>query len=175
MEFDGLVLLSRGFYMFYNGTPETNLTIITPHEVSHQWFFSLVGNNQGMEPWLDESFATYSEALFFERYYPDLVDWWWEIRVDGHQPSGYIDSTIYLEGGYDAYRDSVYLNGAHFMQDLRDTIGDEAYFNFLQDYLQTHRYEIATGEGFWSILDEHTDQDLSVLRAEYFSESIDIP
>ena len=92
MEFDGLILLSRGFYMFYNGTPETNLTIITPHEISHQWFFSLVGNDQAMEPWLDESLATYSEALFYENYYPELVPWWWENRVDGQQPTGFVDN-----------------------------------------------------------------------------------
>ena len=33
------------------------------HEVAHMWFYGLVGNNQGRDPWLDESFATYAEAL----------------------------------------------------------------------------------------------------------------
>jgi len=169
MEFDSLILLSRGFYMFYNGTPETNLTIITPHETSHQWFFSLVGNNQPMEPWLDESLATYSEALFYERYHPDLVQWWWDNRVDGQQPTGYVDNTIYLEGGYEQYRDSVYLNGAHFLQDLRDTIGDEAFFGFLKDYVQKYRYEIVTADDFWSTLLNHTDADLTNLHNQYFS------
>ncbi|MDT8382173.1 MAG: M1 family aminopeptidase, partial [Brevefilum sp.] len=143
MEFDGLIFISRGIFMFYNGTPETNLTIITPHEVSHQWFYSLVGNNQAVEPWLDESIATYSEALFYEHYYPELVSWWWANRVDGHQPSGYVDNTIYLEAGYEAYRNSVYLNGAHFMQDLRDTIGDQAFFDFINAYAHEYRYQIA--------------------------------
>ncbi len=170
MEFDGLILLSRGFYMFYNGTPETNLTIITPHEISHQWFFSLVGNDQALEPWLDESLATYSEALFYETYYPELVPWWWENRIDGHQPSGFVDNTIYLEQGYQAYRNSVYLNGAHFIQDLRETIGDEAFFNFLRAYIQQYRYEIARGEDFWSLLLEHTNADLIPIAEEYFSE-----
>jgi hypothetical protein len=169
MEFDGLVLLSRGFYMFYNFTPETNLTIITPHELSHQWFFSLVGNNQAMEPWLDESLATYSEALFYERYYPELVPWWWENRVDNLVPFGYVDNTIYLQSGYDGYRNSVYLNGAHFMQDLRDTIGDEIFFEFLQDYVRTYRYDIASSSDFWTLLKEHTDADLTPIFNEYFS------
>lgn len=34
----------------------------TPHEVAHQWFYSLVGNNQGRDPWLDEGLATWAEA-----------------------------------------------------------------------------------------------------------------
>lgn len=175
MEFDGLILLSRGFYMFFNGTPETNLTIITPHEISHQWFFSLVGNDQALEPWLDESIATYSEALFYERYHPELVPWWWENRVDGLQPTGFIDNSIYLEGGYEAYRDSVYLNGAHFLQDLRDLIGDDAFFGFLKAYLRDNRHDIATGEDFWSALRNHTNSDLTNLQVQYFANPVVIP
>lgn len=36
----------------------------TPHEVAHMWFYSLVGNNQGRDPWLDEGLATYAEARY---------------------------------------------------------------------------------------------------------------
>ncbi len=169
MEYDGLIFVSQGIFMFYNGTPETNLTIITPHEVSHQWFYSLVGNNQAMEPWLDEALATYSEALFYEHYYPELVSWWWANRVDGHLPSGYVDNTIYLEGGYTEYRNSVYLNGAHFMQDLRDTIGDEAFFNFIKSYSLENRYQIATSDNFFTTLAKITDEDLTPLFDQYFA------
>lgn len=34
----------------------------TPHEVAHQWFYGLVENNQGREPWLDEGLASWAEA-----------------------------------------------------------------------------------------------------------------
>ncbi len=33
----------------------------TSHEVGHQWFYGLVGNNQGRDPWLDEGLATWTE------------------------------------------------------------------------------------------------------------------
>lgn len=36
----------------------------TPHEVAHQWFYALVGNNQGRDPWLDEGPASWAEARF---------------------------------------------------------------------------------------------------------------
>jgi hypothetical protein len=36
----------------------------TPHEVGHQWFYDLVGNDQGRDPWIDEGLATYAEARF---------------------------------------------------------------------------------------------------------------
>jgi len=34
----------------------------TTHEAAHQWFYSLVGNNQAHDPWLDESLATWAQA-----------------------------------------------------------------------------------------------------------------
>jgi hypothetical protein len=33
-----------------------------PHETAHQWFYSLVGNDQAHDPWLDEGLATWAEA-----------------------------------------------------------------------------------------------------------------
>ena len=34
----------------------------TSHEAAHMWFYSLVGNDQGRDPWLDEGLATWAEA-----------------------------------------------------------------------------------------------------------------
>ncbi|HKN49168.1 MAG TPA: hypothetical protein VJ010_02970, partial [Actinomycetota bacterium] len=34
----------------------------TPHEIGHQWFYGLVGNDQGRDPWLDEGLASWAEA-----------------------------------------------------------------------------------------------------------------
>ncbi len=39
----------------------------TAHEVAHQWFYSLVGNNQARDPWLDETLASWGEARFSSR------------------------------------------------------------------------------------------------------------
>ena len=52
--------------------PELVFSIPAPevitHEVAHQWWYGLVGNNQFREPWLDESFAQYSH----ERLHPEV-------------------------------------------------------------------------------------------------------
>jgi hypothetical protein len=41
---------------------------VIDHETAHQWFYSLVGNNQARDPWLDETLATWAQqridALF---------------------------------------------------------------------------------------------------------------
>ncbi|HEX4822362.1 MAG TPA: M1 family aminopeptidase [Acidimicrobiales bacterium] len=33
------------------------------HEVAHQWFYALVGNDQGRDPWIDEGLASYAEFV----------------------------------------------------------------------------------------------------------------
>jgi hypothetical protein len=169
MEFDGLILIQSSFYWLYRDPPRSDLHIIVPHEVVHQWFFGLVGNNQAMEPWLDESIATYAESHFYERYFPEDLEWWWNTRVHSHLPSGTIDTSIYVTGGVSEYFNRVYRRGALFYNDLREAIGDEAFFAFLLDYAQTHRYEIATGEDFYATLTKHTDADLTPVFEEYFS------
>jgi aminopeptidase N len=35
---------------------------VVTHETAHQWFYSLVGNNQARDPWLDESLAEWATA-----------------------------------------------------------------------------------------------------------------
>ena len=175
MEFDGLILIQSSFYWLYRDPPRSDLHIIVPHEISHQWFFSLVGNNQALEPWLDEAIATYSEALFYERYFPDDLDWWWNQRVNAHLPAGTIDTTIYITGGVPEYFNRVYRRGALFYRDLRETIGDDAFFNFLKDFTQSHRYQIATGDDFWITLKAHTDADLNPIIESYFSTPPDFP
>jgi hypothetical protein len=168
MEFSGLSFLSHAFYDYHTGNPKGNLTIIAAHEVSHQWFYGLVANDQALEPWLDEAIATYSEVLFYENVYPGLVNWWWDNRIYFHQPSGWLDSSIYETGAFYPYRDAVYLRGAMFFQDLRDLMGDESFFAFWQDYLDRYTNLLVTGDDFFNLLSEHTSAELSSLLAEYF-------
>jgi hypothetical protein len=35
---------------------------LAAHETAHQWFYSLVGNDQARDPWLDEGLASWAEA-----------------------------------------------------------------------------------------------------------------
>jgi hypothetical protein len=170
MEMDGMVMINHGMLDFYDDTPKNNLTIMTPHEVSHQWFYSLVGNDQAMEPWLDEALATYHEVLFYQRYYPELVQWWWDKRVNFYIPQGAVNSDIYIAGGYESYRNAVYLRGAMFLQEIRDAVGDEAFFAALKDYAISNTYKIATSEDFFDSLAKYSAVDLSPILARYFSD-----
>ncbi len=175
MEYSGLYFLSGDFYNLYNGTPSSYLTAIAAHETAHQWWYGTVGNDQALEPWLDESLCTYTERLFYETYYPDALRWWWDYRINYYQPQGLLNQSIYDYAGYRPYRDAVYLNGARFLEDLRTLIGDEAFFAFLADYASQRAGQIATTSDFFAILKEHTRADLSPLLAEYFGASENLP
>jgi hypothetical protein len=170
MEYTGMFFLSKGFYDNFKGTPDSYLTAIAAHETAHQWWFSMVGSDQALEPWLDEAMCTYTERLYFESVHPEALDWWWSYRVQYYQPRGYINGGIYDYRGYLPYRDAVYLNGAMFLEDLRQAVGDEAFFAFLKDYAAEKNFGWATEEDFFNILKRHTAADLSGLMESYFGQ-----
>jgi aminopeptidase N len=170
MEYDGLYFLSNGFYNLYQGQLGEYLIAIAAHETAHQWFYASVGNDQALDPWLDEALCTYQERLYYERLHPEALDWWWAYRVNYYDPRGWVDGSIYNPEGYRAYRDAVYLNGAVFLDDLRTLIGDEAFFDFLKDYHTQNTGKIATGDLFFEILAQHTQEDLTPLVSQYFKD-----
>ncbi len=46
--------------MILEATPSRAVLV---HEVAHQWFYGMVGNSQFRDPWLDEAFASWAEAV----------------------------------------------------------------------------------------------------------------
>ena len=50
--------------MIFEATPSR---LVLVHEVAHQWFYGMVGNSQFRDPWLDEAFATWAEAVVDEQ------------------------------------------------------------------------------------------------------------
>ena len=80
--------------------------------------------------------CTFSELLYYERYYPELVDWWWYYRVNYYEPIGWIDLPVYDYTGFIAYRNAVYLRGAQFLYELRAALGQEQFFEITKAYVQ---------------------------------------
>lgn len=169
MEYSAFFYLSKGSYDLYDGTPASLMTALAVHETSHQWWFEQVGSDQALQPWVDESLAQYSERIYYEKMHPDLLNaWWWIYRVDIYNPQGFVDIPIYEGQGYQSYTSSTYRQGAHFLEKLRERIGDEAFFAFLQDYLAQGRGRIVTANDFFRILSQHTSTDYSDLVRQYF-------
>ncbi|HJX38369.1 MAG TPA: M1 family aminopeptidase [Anaerolineae bacterium] len=169
MEFSGLAFLGSLWYETYPGGVRCQLIALLVHEVSHQWWYGLVGSDQVSEPWLDEALATYSELLFYRLRYPDDHLWAWDFEVFNRQPAGAIDQSIYDFSDQASYMNAVYRRGALFLGDLRQTIGEEEFRQFLQDYAQSQAHTISTEAEFFSILSRHTNKDFSPLLEEYFA------
>ena len=167
-EFDGLVFVGSKFYAEYGGSARSNLISIGVHEISHQWWFGLVGNDQAMEPWLDESLAIYSENTFYSYNFPNYGDWWWNFRVNYFNPSGWVDSTIYDHATFRSYVNATYLNGANFLYDLNVRMGDDDFYRFLRDYVSRYSHRRATGADFFSVLREDSRVEFQDLVSAYF-------
>ena len=68
MEYPNLVIIAdyvchRDIKMYEDFD---QLDIVLCHEIAHQWFMGIVGSNSGVEPWLDESLASYAEIVYYE-------------------------------------------------------------------------------------------------------------
>jgi aminopeptidase N len=77
------------------------------HEVAHQWFYSLVGNDQARDPWLDEGLASYVE--FVQRGSLDQM----AARAIPSSVRGHAaDPMTFWEGRDSTYYVGVYVQGA---------------------------------------------------------------
>ncbi len=170
-EFDGMAFVGAKFYAQYGGSAKSNLISIGVHEIAHNWWFGLVGNDQALEPWLDEALCIYSERLFYEFNYPNYGDWWWNFRVNYFEPTGWVDTTIYEGKTFRLYTNAVYLNGAYFLEDLRARMGDRDFFKFLKDYASRYSYQRAAGSDFFATARANTSADISDLIQAYFKGS----
>jgi hypothetical protein len=169
MEYTALASITDYAYLVYPGGAPSLLHALVAHEIAHQWWYGAVGNDQTTEPWLDESLAFYSELLYFERYYPEAIDWWWETRVSRYDPSGPVDATIYSYDDSERFILSMYGQAARFMRDLRALMGDEAFFAFVRDYYETFRWRMVTADDFFAAARRHTGEDLAPLLEAYFA------
>jgi len=77
MEYPNLVIITKNISkeVTENGKDfqeycRNEADYIVSHEIGHQWFMGIVGSNSGMQPWLDESFASYTEIVYDQYVYP---------------------------------------------------------------------------------------------------------
>ncbi|WP_029214931.1 M1 family metallopeptidase [Kallotenue papyrolyticum] len=163
-EFPGLIviLLNRGY------TDETRY--IVAHEVAHQWFYGLVGNDVYNEPWLDEAFAQYGGVLVeedwggpaaAERVYERQVA---RLAARTSLPAG-LSITRYRT--WNTYYAAVYGRGAQFLHTLRGELGDAAFFDGLRAYVATQRYAIASSADVERALAQRSGRDLRELFRQW--------
>lgn len=167
MEYPGLVYISDNYYNTFSN--RDLLTIVIVHETAHQWWYSLVGNDQVDEAWLDEGFATYSESIYIENalsaergknYFNNSV----EERHNEVIADKVIDGVV-VKGlddfrNWDDYGPTVYTRGAVVLNELRNMLGDEKFFQVMQQYFKEFEFKIATTEDFINVSEKVAGKQL---------------
>lgn len=129
---------------------------LTVHELSHQWWGDMTSPADWRDVWLNEGFATFSEAIWYEHrggmaaYHNFMTDF---CRVS--EPSGPIYDPIDLFDG-----NTVYNKGAWIVHMLRGVLGDSIFFASLAEYRDRTAYRSTTTAEFQSILEEVSGRPL---------------
>ena len=153
VEFPSIFLVASELYA---DPAQDNFIVATAHEVAHQWWYSVVGNDVFDEPWLDESLATYSSSLYYQEIlgqaaYQAFTNYWND-RLSSLRQDGLDDQVTQSLSYFEALNTSrvygtvVYTKGALFLGALREEIGDEAFFTALKNYYVKYKYQIAETE-----------------------------
>ena len=169
MEFTGLATLGAEEFADYNGTQRNRLVRIAAHEVSHQWWYGVVGNDQAREPWLDESLARFNELRYYEFYSPGDAWWWWDTVLANSEPHRMVDSSVYDFHFHNSYIGVVYNRGAILWDALRAQMGAQAFDEFMRDWYQRGAFRLVTFDDLLSVLAEHSRADLRPVMRRYLS------
>jgi hypothetical protein len=120
--------------------------VVTDHEVAHMWFYSLVGSDPAVDPWLDEGLTTYAQAridgdvgFFSSRSVPE--------EVAGHlgRPMSFWDhhQDDYFEGVYGQTVKALAALGSPGRVDCA-----------LHGYVEANAYDIAEPADLFAALDK---------------------
>jgi hypothetical protein len=110
--------------------------VVLVHEVAHMWFYGMVGNSQFRDPWLDEAFATWAEAVVHPgsaaEYAPAVG-----LPEDVGQPMA-------AWSGPQDYFSTVYGKGGAALLAARDAAGAEAFDAAVRCLVDATAWSVAT-------------------------------
>ena len=167
VEFPGIIQIAERAWVQGNRF----LEVVIAHEIGHQWFYALVGNNQVSLPWIDESLTSYTEFVYFRAAYADPKVG--EAYVDNFQQR----YTAYLGRGLPdlplelpvrnytgiAYGAIVYTKGPLFYVALEQLLGRETVYAAIAEYFRRHKYGIAVTDDVQRAFEDIAKRDLSAI------------
>ncbi|MEU5914972.1 M1 family metallopeptidase [Streptomyces sp. NPDC047141] len=154
MEFPGLVLLWT--------EPDGSAVV---HEIAHQWFYGIVGNDQFTAPWLDESFAQYAN----QSNAGEDTGGCWEDQGMWPSDTAALTRTMgyYADGHRSEYVRVVHGRGACALHDLERVLGGPRMAAVLRGYVRDHWLGVATTADFRRAAQAATPTDLGPFWAEH--------
>lgn len=160
-EYPGMIMITSG------GAVGVGTRYVAAHEVAHQWWYGVVGNDIYRQPWLDEALAQYSGVIYAEDSLgPAAARADWEREVlrryrgaisDGDRPIGLALSDY---PSFNVYYRTIYGKGPVFLQKLRAELGDTPFFDGLRRYYAEQRYGVGTTAALRRAFEEASGRDL---------------
>jgi len=152
----------------FPGAPETSLLV---HELAHQWYGNSVTPKSWRDMWLNEGFATYAEWLWDEdqggdsaqKTFDDLYDH----GEDDHEglwdfPPAKPTSAARISAS------PVYERGAMVLHKIRQTVGDDTFYDIIQGWASAHRHGNADTGDFTAYVEKQApDKDFSGIWADW--------
>lgn len=156
MEYAGLFELGTQLYREHADELEFRIA----HEVAHQWWYNLVGNDAVNAPWLDEGLAEFSTYFYLQkingaRFAERLAQRRWQAAWELARARG-LDAVVDQPVSEFAnnYETIVYGKAALFHYELLQTLGQEAYLALLRSYIERFRFGEASPQDFLSLATE---------------------
>ncbi len=126
------------------------------HELAHHWWGNAVGPATWKDIWLNEGFATYSEALYSESKSGKKT-------LQSTMLSKFSDefsNTLY-DPGKNLFSTTVYDKGAWVLHMLRWEVGDSVFFDILSSYFEKYKYKNASTDDFIRVCESLSKRNLS--------------
>ena len=143
---------------------------LTSHELAHQWWGDMVTCATWHDIWLNEGFATYSTALWYEHASGTPNPAARRGYMEARRPSE-LDGTVYVYDISDPGRifssNYSYSKGAWVLHMLRGVVGDEAFFDILSAYREEYEFSTATTDDFRAVAEDVWGGDLGWFLDEW--------
>lgn len=138
-------------------------TSVTAHELGHQWFGDMITCKTWSDIWLNEGFATYSEALWEEFKPGSTGSAALFSAMSSRRPTSFGDS-VYVYDTTNPNRifssNYSYRKGAWVLHMLRRVVGDATFFDILETYRNQFEFSTADTEDFKNVCESVSGQDL---------------
>ncbi len=170
VEYPGLILIYDSGYQ--SSQQREFLKLVIAHEIAHQWWYSIIGNDVLRDPWMDEALATFSSVMVLEtsspgndyigRYQTQVSDY------DKIVPGQSIEQPLEAFQSRDSqYGLVVYLKGALFFNAVRQQMGEVVFHQALKTYYLDHQYQLVAPADLLNSFTQTCACDLTAVEREY--------
>ncbi len=133
---------------------------VNAHELAHQWFGDFVTAKSDAHHWLQESFATYYDALFEQSVFGD-DHFNWQRRNDQNSALSEGEKNDFPIAHSQAGSARHYPKGSFVLSMLKNVVGGrDAYNRAIKNYLDKHNYGNVTSDDLLSSFEETTGMNL---------------